>query len=614
MDTRMLDVAIGLVLTIALLSLVATAGREAYAGMRNSRGRNLVRLVCSLVGDNKGLSQELMRHPFIQTMAMERPRANGARDPSYLPSDVFVTALLDFLTRYTGHVRPASPAVLVQEVRLRMDQDKDHKFATSLAALLPGAENDWPVFEKRMQAWFDAVGERSSGWYKRENQMSLFLIGILLALAINVNPIVISRALWNDAALRESSVERAQLALEAYQAGDGTGLAGAAGSGAAAAPASLPADQAAGKLRLVSDQALDTVGKLLNRSAEELTDRQLMAGANPAAAERAVLALRGALARERAAGSGGAAQAGGRAADAATVDSSIGTLRGQVPKGAAGAKNCGTDGYLSCPVLGELDTALTALETGVAAERRNLAARPVAGDAEAAVAILTSQCAQIEGASPTRALCDRLGELGVFVPARMPIGWSDTTWPAVFKCKDADVDPATGTCPSWGLASWADAGNWIVALAGWLVTGLGVTLGAPFWFDLLGKLMKVRSSGVKPVEGSETVQAGAVAGGTAAPSTLTPSGQGAAGGGRPGPDDALNDAERALSEEEITRIQRSLGMEATAQTGRLDMATRSAVAVWQTRYGASATGELTQVQIAQLLINPTILEDDGYVG
>jgi hypothetical protein len=611
----MLDVAIGLVLTIALLSLVATAGREAYAGMRNSRGRNLVRLVCSLVGDNKGLSQEIMSHPFIQTMAMERPRANGARDPSYLPSDVFVTALLDFLTRYTGHVRPASPAVLVHEVRLRMDQDKDHKFATSLAALLPGAENDWPVFEKRLQAWFDAVGERSSGWYKRENQMSLFLIGFLLALAINVNPIVISRALWNDAALRESSVERAQLALDAYQAGDGTGLASAAGSGAAAAPApaSLPADPAAGKLRLASDEALDTVDKLLNRSAEELTDRQLIAGANPAVAERAVLALRGALARERAAGSGGAAQAGGRAADVDTVDSSIGTLRGQVPKGAADAKNCGTDGYLSCPVLKDLDTALTALEAGVAAERRNLAARPVAGDAQAAVAILTSQCAQIEDASSTRALCDRLGELGVFVPARMPIGWSDATWPAVFNC-DAAVDRAAGACPSWRLASWADAGNWIVALAGWLMTGLGVTLGAPFWFDLLGKLMKVRSSGVKPVEGSEALQTGAVAGGTAAPSTLTPSGQGAADGGRPGPDDALNDAERALSEEEITRVQRSLGMEATAQTGRLDMATRSAIAVWQTRYGASATGELTQVQIAQLLINPTMLEDDGYVG
>ncbi|MGA7937442.1 MAG: hypothetical protein WCA35_28080 [Kovacikia sp.] len=35
-------------------------------------------------------------------------------------------------------------------------------------------------------------------------------------------------------------------------------------------------------------------------------------------------------------------------------------------------------------------------------------------------------------------------------------------------------------------------------LGGWLVTGIAISMGAPFWFDLLGKIMNVRNSGSKP--------------------------------------------------------------------------------------------------------------------
>jgi hypothetical protein len=31
-----------------------------------------------------------------------------------------------------------------------------------------------------------------------------------------------------------------------------------------------------------------------------------------------------------------------------------------------------------------------------------------------------------------------------------------------------------------------------------LLTALAVTQGAPFWFDLLGKIVNIRSAGVKP--------------------------------------------------------------------------------------------------------------------
>ena len=35
-------------------------------------------------------------------------------------------------------------------------------------------------------------------------------------------------------------------------------------------------------------------------------------------------------------------------------------------------------------------------------------------------------------------------------------------------------------------------------LLGWLVSGIAISMGAPFWFDLLGKIVNVRNSGAKP--------------------------------------------------------------------------------------------------------------------
>jgi len=46
-----------------------------------------------------------------------------------------------------------------------------------------------------------------------------------------------------------------------------------------------------------------------------------------------------------------------------------------------------------------------------------------------------------------------------------------------------------------------DPGNWFLRILGWFITALALSLGAPFWFDLLNKFMVVRAT-VKPKEKS----------------------------------------------------------------------------------------------------------------
>ncbi len=45
-----------------------------------------------------------------------------------------------------------------------------------------------------------------------------------------------------------------------------------------------------------------------------------------------------------------------------------------------------------------------------------------------------------------------------------------------------------------------DLSGWLQKLIGLLITGLAAAQGAPFWFDILKKIVNVRSSGIKPSE------------------------------------------------------------------------------------------------------------------
>lgn len=75
----------------------------------------------------------------------------------------------------------------------------------------------------------------------------------------------------------------------------------------------------------------------------------------------------------------------------------------------------------------------------------------------------------------------------------LPIGWErDTTWRAIA----AKGDSATRNPFSWTIIRliWASPPLYVV---GWVITAIAVSLGAPFWFDLLAKVVAVRSA-VKP--------------------------------------------------------------------------------------------------------------------
>ena len=75
----------------------------------------------------------------------------------------------------------------------------------------------------------------------------------------------------------------------------------------------------------------------------------------------------------------------------------------------------------------------------------------------------------------------------------LPIGW--------------DLSDKTGTTETKALDGSQAAMLWTSRIIGWLIAALATVMGSGFWFDLLNKLLNLRSAGAKPMTAVEQRQA-----------------------------------------------------------------------------------------------------------
>jgi hypothetical protein len=61
-----------------------------------------------------------------------------------------------------------------------------------------------------VRIWYDTVMDRISGWYKRRSQFVLFLVGLVYAVAMNIDALQLSQRLWGDAALTTQLIQKAE--------------------------------------------------------------------------------------------------------------------------------------------------------------------------------------------------------------------------------------------------------------------------------------------------------------------------------------------------------------------------------------------------------------------
>ena len=615
MGMNLIEVALALVTIYLVMALGATQLVELLAAASNRRPKILEAIVGEAFSGQAGLVDDFFGYAPIYALS------RGKRRPAAIPPDLFATAFLAVLNgRKPPRADFRTPAEFVAAAKPPGD-----RLAQVLAAQLAGAEADWDAFEQRIARWYNDICDRSEGWYKRETTWWLLGISVLMSVLLNTDSGHIVRSLLENDTLRVSIANVGELLFEQQGQGQRASLAAPAASTAALPGAddntarslvSGELDRALGEIRtaLNAVPALGAYGGNVGTFAQNCVDDEpkyknelfdsnyeawtYLIASVISKVDRASLGIRG--------DEPFLEEAQGRIRNirqAIFCTSAIGkwmrSARGE-PRNKAAEPNLAA-------AIAALDRARGYMEA--LAERatlpQNLArayallgqdfvdCANAAGRSRAAFerCIETAQTASLPFGWPGQAgqFCRMTlhdpGE-GILRADALPVNAIPAVnrdlddWKAWFGCQDYDGNSTLDLPAIHARVSWPKL---IAVVIGWLSTAVLVSLGAPFWYDLLGKVARLRIAG--RVRGLDQAPEEAPKSGTgpAAPRDLPPA--------PPAPfDSALNDYERAMPPKEISRLQIALGV---APTMQLNEATRNAIAARLEALGQPPDRELT---------------------
>lgn len=193
--STILDVAIGLIFTFLMISLVTSAATEALASGLSWRANTLLQGVKDLLNDPQftGLARDLYNHDLVNSLdnGTAGTQAQLGAKPSYIDPKQFASALIDRARLVPGADVQAQQASVNIEIQ-------DPQLQRMLNGMIQRASGNIDRIHDDIAGWFDAGMQRVSGAYKRKTQLWGFLMALLCAIALNVDTIKIAEALWNQ--------------------------------------------------------------------------------------------------------------------------------------------------------------------------------------------------------------------------------------------------------------------------------------------------------------------------------------------------------------------------------------------------------------------------------
>lgn len=157
------------------------------------------------------LTTALFDSPLLTSLQSRRVgvlRKGSLRNPQYVSGRTFARALVDLLVGTNGSAPPA--VVTVGEIRLWVEElPADLPLRRQLLAFLARAGDDVDAFERAVEQWYDEQMAKIGGWYKRWARVILGVVGFLVAVAVNIDTLQVSHALYVDAPLQQAVVATA---------------------------------------------------------------------------------------------------------------------------------------------------------------------------------------------------------------------------------------------------------------------------------------------------------------------------------------------------------------------------------------------------------------------
>jgi len=476
---NLLDLLIGLALLYLLTAVAASFIVEFGASWTNLRAIGLKRFISRLL--HKGgqprsgaggtessqpkadWAAKLYQHGLIQ--ALHSPPVlfgSTVSAPSYIPSQTYASALIDLVREALEQVKgqPLDIAKVQDKLKEKGSDGLPPGLIDALNSAFSKGIDSVQALEKELAGQFDAAMERASGWYKRATQGILIGVAFVLALCFNLDTFYVAKRLLQDEALRSDAVGMARL----VNPGDG----------------SRSLDELTAALRIRT--------AVLDNNVEAV--KVLKATKDAAARSTNLAALKRLQANNY------------FDPDKAELDYQLLTTSDPQRRGEAFAALFTSTDMAACPQ----STKPAGNEPGADAVLCDWL-RYIDGtkDSVRDAAILKFSATGMPSTLPGRVLSPQLAWLtaaAIRAPeSEAPLkALQDYLKQSVDYSKqlDASLIAALSHFPKVGWIGdvWPQI-EW-TALFGWLATALMAGFGAPFWFELLGKLVNLRGVGVKP--------------------------------------------------------------------------------------------------------------------
>ena len=243
-----LDVFIGLIFVFLLYSLLATILQEIIARFLNLRAHMLLKALRRMLEDDtncekwwskiilisffvelfydfkrfiirphdkdENLIKKFYQQPSIKYLGED----NSSKRPSYLSPSNFSQTIINLLRleNYYGRIRSDS-----EIIKNSLDNNLlsiSSETLTHLRNLFADAKQDVEQFKVKIEAWFQDTMDRATGWYKKQTQIILLLVGFLLASQFNIDTVAIYNILAKDKGARDQLVQLAISKKDNYKA------------------------------------------------------------------------------------------------------------------------------------------------------------------------------------------------------------------------------------------------------------------------------------------------------------------------------------------------------------------------------------------------------------
>lgn len=235
-NSNIIDVALAIVFIYFLFSIIASSISEMITQIRNSRGNFLREALEKMLRDNlnKDYSSMLYEHPAIATL-----KEKASKFPAYISSDQFALSLIDVIanesTTVTFSQNQEDFRISVKEEPARdtngfVITDRYNKFVyvvenkmqyssfkTMLRSFIANTTKEEEL-KKNIENWYNQYMERLGGWYGKKIRFRLFIIGISIALILNVDSVFMIQKIQKDTVLRNTLTQAATTYAKEHKA------------------------------------------------------------------------------------------------------------------------------------------------------------------------------------------------------------------------------------------------------------------------------------------------------------------------------------------------------------------------------------------------------------